>query len=262
MLTTNQSRALNQRYPKAAVTIADCITCHGKKTFWWRGPEDRYYEYDCVCEDQYLLHRYLLHCGVMRNYQTLGWQDCTHISGGTLGEISKYLDNRERYVDAGIGMTISGKQGNGKSMLAFLLLKRLIAEGMDCYATTFSDMIDNFAGGWQDRDQSRWFNSTVRNAGVLYVDDLGRERNRGIKSVGENMLETVVRSRVACSLPTILTTNLTQDDIEKGYGGHTMSLLSGCSISIEVVGPDRRRVMLQRDQAEVDAGLTRPIVVG
>lgn len=262
LLTTDESRALNDRLRMAAVTVQNCITCHGAKTFRWKDANGQDIDFDCSCEDQYVLHRYLLHCGVMLNYQRLGWADFVHLSEKAATAAAAYFDNRDRYVNAGIGLVLTGKRGNGKSLLAYLLLKQLIGEGVDCYATTFSDMIEAFAAGWQDRASSRWFSRTVRNAGVLLIDDLGRERNKGPESVGDNMLETVVRHRVSCQQPTIITTNLSEDDILSGYGGHTMSLLSERSLIVEVEGPDRREEMRGRTLEEVSQGLTRPVVLG
>lgn len=261
-LTNDEARALDQRLPAARVSVANCVTCHGQKVFRWRDADGQPAEYDCPCIDQYLLHRWLSFKGILKNYQRLGWGDLSGIPDETLLPPLDYVDKRQAYMDAGIGIVFTGGRGNGKTMLANLLLKRMIAEGEDIYATTFSDMVDNFAGGWQDREQARWFDRTVRNAGVLFIDDLGRERGKGRPgNVGENMLETVVRSRVGSNQPTIITTNLTEDEIHKGYGDHVISLLTERSIIVEVNGADRRDEIRLRTLDEVRLGLTRPVVL-
>ncbi len=261
-LTNDQSAALNARIPAAHLTVAACVTCHGKKVFTWRDDQGNPAVYDCPCADQYLLARWLMNSGIMLNYARLGWSDLIHLSDDTIAGVMDYFEHREAYISAGIGLILHGEtRGTGKTMLAMLLLKQMLAEGIGVYATTFSDMIDSFASGWQEREQSRWFSRTVRSAPVLYIDDLGRERNKGIGSVGENMLETVTRSRVASNQPTIITTNYSPEDIHKGYGGHTMSLISERSMMVEVKGKDLRPEVRQRTLDEVRQGLTRPVVL-
>lgn len=261
LLTSSESQILNERLPMASVTVENCITCHGAKTFLWKDTDGSSALYECPCEDQYVLHRFLLNSGVLLNYQRLGWNDFVHLSAEAATAASDYLDHRDRYVNAGIGMVFTGSRGNGKSLLAHLMLKMLISEGVNCFATTFGDMIDAFAAGWRERSGSRWFSRAVRNAGVLLIDDLGRERHKGPASVGDDMLETVVRHRVSCQQPTIITTNLSEKEILSGYGGHTMSLLTERSMIVEVTGADRRGEMKERLLTEVKQGLTRPVVL-
>lgn len=262
-LTNDESRALNFRFPDSQKTVEDCQTCLGRKTFrWWSPDRTEIVEYDCNCVDQYLLHRWLSHRGILKSYQRLGWGDLFNgLSEDVVAAIGDYVEHRQGYVNAGVGIIFTGTKGNGKTMLANLLLKQMIAEGENVYATTFSDMIDLFAGGWQDREQSRWFERTVRNAGVLFIDDLGRERNKGPASVGENMLETIARARVGNSQPMIITTNMPEEEIHKGYGDHVLSLLSERSVIIKVTGDDRRVQTHQRLLDEVRQGLCRPVTL-
>jgi DNA replication protein DnaC len=178
--------------------------------------------------------------------------------------VLEYVENREAYIGRGLGLVLTGSRGTGKTLLANLLVKDLISHGVTCYATTFSDMIESFAEGWRDREVSRWFSQRVRNAQVLLIDDLGRERNKGPESVGDNMLESTIRYRVANNLPTLITTNLTEADVGTGYGGHTMSLLSEKAIFLPVPGADaRKHAVPSRAMKEIRLGINqRPVVIG
>lgn len=270
-LTDTESRLLNHRDPTAKVSVANCVTCKGRKTFRWFAPGTREQmgTYECPCKAQYLLHRWMLNCGIRKQYQRMSWQDLMAIDDGTATKVTEFLDNAEWYLDSGTGLILNGEKGNGKSMLSYLILKEMIAKGITVYATTFSDMIQNFADGWEDREVSRWFERTVRNAQVLYIDDLGREykgkaqRKAGVDSVGERMLEAVIRSRVASDQTTLITTNLKREEIEQGYGGHTMSLLTECSEIVTLSNTeDWRPQKAQRDRMEIREHLTRPLVLG
>lgn len=261
MLTTNESQGLNLRNPRAKRTIENCVTCKGRKEFRWYDDGGQIVLYDCPCADQYVLSRYLWHCGVPILYQRMSWRDLTRLHSEAAEKVSEYLAMLEGAVDAGIGITFTGPPGTGKSLLSHLVMKDVIARGYDGYATTFSEMIDRFAEGWSSREQSQWFKARLRDAQVLLIDDLGREKNKGIGTVGENMLETVIRHRVACQLPTFITSNENADQIHSIYGVNTTSLLKECSTIIEVLGTDSRSAAYDDKLAEQRLNLTRPVML-
>lgn len=282
LLTNAESQALDARSKMTGFSVANCITCRGRKTFLWKAPDGTPATYACPCADQYLTFRYLLNAGVPLSYQRLGWADYEHLSGAVVERLGSFFTNRQRYLDAGFGMVLHGSRGNGKTLLANLILKELLADGISCYSTTFADMISNFMDSWRDKEQRRWFSQTVRNAAVLYIDDVGREYQTGSDrylsqqdrkeqraahhdtrpgAVRETMLEEVIRYRVGNCLPTFVSTNFSPEDVESGYGGHTMSLLSEKAIFVEVTGADRRPEIREREEQYLLAGMTRPIVI-
>lgn len=264
-LTTEQGRRLAATFP-GLPTVSNCVTCRGAGTFRWYAPGSRdtatIGTYRCSCKDQFILHRRFLNSGIHENYQRLGWDDFLYLPDDALAAVVEYVENAAALVAAGFGMVIHGDKGNGKTLMSNLLVKALIAEGYDCYANTFSTMIDTFADGWRDKADREWFNQRVRNADVLLIDDLFRERNKGAGTVGENTLEETLRHRIARSKPTIVTMNPDPMEIERAYGSHTVSLLAERSTTYRFTGPDRRAEMNARFRQEVLSGLTRPIVVG
>jgi DNA replication protein DnaC len=271
-LPNDDNAALEARYPGLAIDLKHCVTCKGAKTFRWYDGAGRPHstqapqtppvvEYDCPCADQRILHRWLLNGGVTESYQRLGWGDLWYYPEGTKATVDQYLAHADGFIDSGFGLILYGSRGTGKTLLAHLVLKTLISRGYDGYSTSFTQMIDTYAGGWTDKAERNWFNARVRNAGVLLVDDLGRERNKGAGSVGESALEEVIRHRVARSKPTMITSNFSLDQIEGGYGGHTMSLLRERASTCKFEGADRRDEMRQRSTMEITAGLRRPVVL-
>lgn len=284
MLTNVEATGLDSRTPiaKAYRPQGTCVTCLGKRWFRWRSADGQPVEYDCPCNDQYMAFRYLLHSGIPLTYQRLGWGDYTHLSDTAMAETARFLEHRDAFLNAGFGMVLWGSRGNGKTLLANLLLKEFIGDGIPCYSTTFADMVEAFAGGWHDPEKEAWFNRMLRNARVLYIDDVGREYSKDrfgdatkseeqIRaaaladnrpgSMKETLLESVVRHRTANSLPTFVSTNFTPDQVANGYGGHTMSLLGEKSHFVNVTGPDRREEMRRRESDNIVEGLTRPIVI-
>lgn len=265
-LSNEQAQWVQSRFPSLPKSPDQCPTCFGRKTFRWyakdangvRTPE--VVQYECPCRDQWVANRVLHYAGVGLVFQRYDWDDLIYKPEQAWAETMNYIEHGSGYVSNGFGLIYWGDRGNGKTLLANLLIKALLAEGHDCYVTSFTEMLDTFAGGWRDKDERTWFNRRVRNAGVLLIDDIGRERNKGHGTLGETTLEEVIRHRVAQAMPTLLTTNLDPDKIAGGYGGHTMSLLAERATMCHFEGVDRRAEMKTRFDNEVKAGLSRPVV--
>ncbi len=267
-LNNDQSARLSEKFPGMR-GIADCITCGGTKAFRWYALGSRelddVVDYQCPCVEQFRTHRRLLWSGVMESYQRLSWLDYADID--SIAPIFDYSAEAQRLVAAGVGMTIHGDRGNGKTMAANLLAKELVDMGIDCYIGTFASIVDMFADGWTSKDDREWFSSRVRNAGVLLVDDLFRERGgegeqqNKKAALGERTLEEILRHRVSRSMPTIITMNPDPDKVQAAYGGHVVSLLSERNMVVRVSGEDYRPKVMNRTVFEATHGLTRPLVV-
>lgn len=281
-LHNEESRVLDRR-SKLTFTPDHCVTCLGQRWFRWRDEHGNPAEFDCDCKGQYRLFRYLMHSGIPLNYQRLGWADLEYVEDPVTEAIADYYENRQGYINAGFGLVVHGSKGNGKSLLAYLLVKKLIADGRTCFATKFADLVDSYAQTWRDPEHEKWFTSTVRNAQVLFINDVGREykadrfadatktdeekRTRMLAdnrpgSFKETLLESVIRYRTDSALPTIIDTNYTRQDMLAGYGGHTMSLLAEKAIFVEVSGPDRRPEMMRREAEYIRQRMQRPVVIG
>jgi len=238
-----------------------CLTCRKRGTFDWFDGEQRV-TYACDCTSQWVLHRWLLNAGLGTWYQRLSWRDVVAVSQDAQLQVMNYVDRHADNVAAGLGLVIwSEDLGTGKTLMAVLTAKALLREGEDVHFCQFTDMIDYFTAGWRDEAEKRWFNRRIRNAGVLVIDDLGRE-HKGRSEVVESMLDQVIRHRVAMARPTIITTNNTPDVMKQGYGSNVMSLLSERSQWVALTGIDFRSASKDRILRETSDGLTRPLVLG
>lgn len=240
-----------------------CLTCTKKGTFRERLASGEIVDVTCDCVSQWKMHRWLLNSGVELRYQRLTWTDAVGVAAAVQEQVIGYVTQAEANVSTGTGMTLwSVDKGTGKTLLATLMLKGLLGDGHDGYFTQFNEMLNFFSDGWRDADERAWFTRKVRNAGVLVVDDMGREY-KGRAEIAEAMFDTVIRARVAASRPTIITTNYTPEQMLSGYGGNILSLLSEVNVEVHVPGRDFRpqaRERLVRDRA--DGIATYPIVVG
>lgn len=245
-----------------------CITCGAKD------PEDEatYVGIDgkphvCDCIGQYKLQRYLLHSGLQDKYQRFTWADATSIHEAALKAAIDYHDNYAAYAKRGLGLILWGQElGTGKTLLATLLFKKLLASCFDGYFVQFADMLSLYTQTWRDDEERRWFDKRLRNAGVLVIDDVGREGSARM-SVAESAFEGIIRGRVQANKPTIITTNWDVAVLEKAYTRQLGSLLSESCMYVEVrgnlptEGRTRRQQVNMATQREALEDRVRPITL-
>jgi DNA replication protein DnaC len=266
LLTNPEVERLQARYPDLPPTPDQCITCGGRGQFLWWPPRTvtrtEPVEWKCNCLDQWVLHRYLLNAGIPIGYQRLGWDDMEAITADTRQAMAEYIEHADAYVRAGCGLMLHGDPGTGKTMLAVLLLKALLAEGYSGYFTTFTDMVALYTSTWRSDEERAWFDQRIRNVTFLVLDDPGKEyggaRGSGLAGAA---FDAVLRYRVSSSKPTIVTTNHDSDRVAENYGGSIIDLLSECSRQIVFDGESFRDRHRQRVLNEVSLNLTRPVVI-
>ena len=231
-----------------------CPTCDKKGTYLWRGRQ-----WDCDCEYQLQLHKHYLDAGIGVTYQRLDWDD---YAGPTkvLDGVVKYLDKRADFLRQGMGLYFLGPFGTGKTMLANLVLKELIKDGLTCWATTFSQTVEMFTAGWSDKADQRYFQAKFINSEVLLLDDVGKELRGTRINLAETTFDAILRQRVQAGRTTFITTNMNPADLEDGYGAAILSLIREKSLELLFSGDDFRVAARERGVDEVLAGEVRPIV--
>jgi DNA replication protein DnaC len=264
VLKAEESDRLESLFSDIPRSLDECVTCAGKKTFKWYdnygSPDAQIVDYECPCSDQIILSNFLRNAGIGKQGQRISLGDCQEVPVGALEAIANYIEQADYYVTRGMGLLFHGQHGTGKTLLVTILAKQLLAEGVDGYFTTFNGMLDNFASGWRDDKNRQWFEKRIRNAPLLVVDDIGRE-NKNLNNMASNALDTVFRSRVQNSLPTIITTNLNPSDFEKSYSSGVMGLVTETSLTYEFLGESFREKQRERSMEEARLFLSRPITV-
>lgn len=253
MTTTFLSDADLTRLKTQYPGLDRCPTCRDKGHFTWDGEERT-----CDCDRQRRLHVQYLHAGIGVTYQRLMWSDFTG-PGALLDPFLDYIDNAEAYIDRGIGLFISGPVGTGKTMLANLVLKELVKRGYKCNATTFSSTVEAFTAGWNSQEEKQRFAERFMYSEVLLLDDMGKEFRRQ-NGLHQTTFDHILRTRVQAGRPTLLTTNMTPQEVKTGYGAAVLSLLVEQSIEILLPGEDFRPTAHDRTVAEVRSKEVRPIV--
>lgn len=270
-LTTEEYRRLERkstvqipRPPKEA-----CKTCNKTGTFKsWDEDGLEVVEFSCNCIDQYRLSMELLSRGIDHEYQRLDWYDLGDQHEEYLNDyIVDYIEHADGYSNNGLGITMHGTPGTGKSLMMYLLAKNLIGQGHDVFFTQHLHMIDLYKAGWSDREDREYFKSRCLRSQHLFIDDFGTERETTMRATEDTLLDQVLRTRAANDLPTHITTNLSQDllnpDMKGGkYDSRIRSLLSGKNESMLVVGEDYRPTRQRKRREEIKLGISRPVTLG
>jgi DNA replication protein DnaC len=254
-LSDDESARLYRNHPQLGRSYQRyCPTCDRKGTYPWRGRE-----WECDCEYQLQLHKHYLAAGIGLTYQRLDWDD---YAGPTkvLDGVTKYLDKRQEFMRRGMGLYFLGSYGTGKTMLANLVLKELVKDGLTCWATTFSQTVEMFTSGWSDKADKDYFQAKFVNSEVLLLDDVGKELRGTRINLAETTFDAILRQRVQAGRVTLITTNLTPGDLEDGYGSAILSLIREKSLEVVFDGSDFRTSARERETDEVLRGEVRPIV--
>jgi DNA replication protein DnaC len=218
--------------------------------------------YICNCRDQYKLWLYLSYAGLGYRYMQYRWADLETRPPEIQNVLSDYIANFPEYADRGLGLVLhSPNTGTGKTLIASLLFKTLLELGNEGFFTTFADMLDMFTAGWKNQEDQRWFDQQVRQAGVLVIDDIGREAAYR-RAVADDLLDSVIRSRAYHGRPTIITTNFSLDQLRERYSHNIVSLLEESFFFCDVSGEDRREQVKLRLQEEAKSKIVRPVTLG
>lgn len=158
-----------------------------------------------------------------------------------------YVENFEQLRARGKGLLFYGSVGTGKTFYAACIVNSLIDRGYPCMITNFARLVNTIQGMY---DGKQAYIDGLNRFDLLVIDDLAAERDTDYMS---ETVQTIIDSRYRAGLPTIVTTNLTAEEIKNPADikkQRTYSRLLEMCIPVEINGADRRRKKLKEDYAE------------
>jgi len=244
----------------------DCNTCGGQKTFrFWNEDRTEVVDWECNCEDQYVLSLYFASRGISRRDSTISWADMTAVPQAGIEWRNNYLSNADAFVRNGFGAVLIGDSGTGKSALVNLMLRTLMFLGYDGYFIRYPSLLDWVPKTWQDEEEDHFFKKRVVNAGVLVIDDLGGSTSEIEKSSPEfamRAIDNILRHRLSVGVPTFITSRLSADKLQSIFGQSISDLIRESS-SIHVLrGESFRHTGEDPFVADIKNGMSRPVVFG
>jgi DNA replication protein DnaC len=172
-------------------------------------------------------------------------------------ELRDYVEHAADYFEAGIGLTLIGTPGTGKTHLTVGLLKQAVAGGyLACFAGVVP-LLDRlkatFDGHRASESEQRILRSLIE-PDVLVLDDL---RVDNLTVWARDRLYAIVGGRWERGLPTLTTSNYTPEELfhpagrdRLGLDEGTLSRLIRSALTITIAGEDYR---LERKRKKIAA---------
>lgn len=160
-------------------------------------------------------------------------------------KMSKILDYCKEYAEKfdtdSVSLFMYGETGLGKTHLSLAIAEKAIKKGFNVVygsANDFFSMIERERFGRSELPDGTT-EEKLMSCDLLILDDLGAEYITKL-SVAE--LYSIINSRMARELPTIISTNVALDELEKIYNNRITSRIIGTYQMLHFVGNDIRQV--------------------
>jgi DNA replication protein DnaC len=153
--------------------------------------------------------------------------------------IKQYLKNKE-WRD-GYGLFITGPVGCGKTHIASAIVHELAKENIYTLFVFVPDFLDEIRASYHEDEEDGYDRENpfelAKQSTVLVLDDLGTEK---ITEWAREKLLQLINYRMNNKLATIITTNLSMNDISERLGERIQSRLKLMCEEIKIMGKDKR----------------------
>ncbi len=254
---------VSQLAKRSGVPLNHCPTCGAKPievvegVTGWENGTYRYQgeEHECDCDFQMKMRKHYLLANIGDQYQRLDWREYNRDDDVKVA-VACYLENWNNYKRNGIGIEFASKsQGTGKTFAATYIGKELIKRGERVFFIPFSDVI-----GVLSRARSDWeyLYNRMYDSNVLILDEVQPPYSDAQHALFSDNLEQLIRNRTNFNMVTLMTTNLTEEELMEEYP-RAYSLIQLKQIRIPMTGSDFRQ-SVELDDIEIDyANEIRPI---
>ncbi len=131
-----------------------------------------------------------------------------------------------------------GKTGLGKTFLSSCIASELLKKGVSVAFDSIQNYlreIENEHFGRSDGDTLQ----TLLNAELVILDDLGSEFQSGFTA---SAIYNIINSRLNMGKPTIVSSNLSTDELTAKYDDRIISRLTGMFCTLRFIGEDIRQI--------------------
>lgn len=212
-------------------------------------------EHACDCDTQIQLRKHYLLANIGDQYQRLDWAD--YDNEDVKSVVSTYLDKWDAFKINGMGLEFaSPRLGVGKTFGATYVAKELIKKGERVFFLPFLEVISTLT---RQHAEAEYLERKLHDSTVLVLDEVVPPWTAPQAQLFAGKLEEVVRNRTNFNKVTIMTTNMTEDELYEHYP-RIYSLLQAKQIRIVLEGRDARQGRIAKENLElVLNGEVRPI---
>lgn len=255
----NRVESLTQQ---GGIPLDQCPTCRATRievephvygwingTYKFRGKS-----HNCDCDEQMALRKHYLVANIGEQYQRLNWADYDG-SSRVRTAVDNYLKHFQSARLNGMGVEFGGRTlGTGKTFAATYIAKELIKQGERVYFTPFLDIMSLYEA-LDGHDLERY----LKAVSILVLDEVIPPESAAQAGFFARKFEELIRHRTNFNLPTIMTTNLSQNQLRQSYP-RPYSLLEAKQVRVQVEGEDARMGKIGWENLEITANdEVRPI---
>lgn len=147
----------------------------------------------------------------------------------------------EKFIDQAFPLKLYGDPGTGKTYFMLTLVKELlenkrIHRGMLRFINAM-DLDDRVDEEFKRCGAAHYFIQSLKDDYYLFIDDFGIEKS---KDRAERNYYSLLDDRLANQKPTIISTNLKEEEVLNIYGARIHSRLKQC-ITLHIKGEDQRK---------------------
>lgn len=193
--------------------------------------------------DKQLLIKLFEQRGIFRRYWDCSFEKIEHRCvpqqvRDEYREVKAYADNLKNYIRDGVGLILKGPVGTMKTSLAVAVLQKSLADGYGGLFVPMASLLDNIFT-LKAKSVEEWANyeQRIRETGLLVLDDLGAEHTEGWV---QTKVDAIISERYNRQLPIIVTTNLSNDQLQKTYAARVIDRLRSTAKMITFRGSSLR----------------------
>lgn len=239
----------------SGIPLDQCPTCLSKLEYhgdiWGRENGTYIYkgvEHDCDCETQIELRKHYLLANIGDQYQRLDWSDFRDEDVKT--DVAAYLENWTAFKLQGMGIEFASPQlGTGKTFCATNVAKELIKRGERAYFIPFGEVLSLYQTDSEHRDL---IENRLRDINILVLDEVVPPWTDAQGQFFASKFEEIIRHRTNFNRVTIVTTNLTEQNLRYHYP-RPYSLLEAKQFRVVLEGEDARQFMVRNRNLDMAA---------
>ncbi len=149
----------------------------------------------------------------------------------------------ENFPAVSSNLLLQGDPGLGKTYLSACIARVVAKKGCSvCYDTAASALSaferQKFARSPEEQEQAGRRVERMLSCDLMILDDLGTEM---VSPMSVSALYTLINSRLVAGRKTIISTNLSDEQVAKNYGGQISSRIAGEFLCLPFAGEDIRR---------------------
>ncbi|HVJ48606.1 ATP-binding protein [Desulfitobacterium sp.] len=198
--------------------------------------------YPCSCMQQKKMENQFRHARMARGllncrfenfrqdfYHSLNSQDRTYLEYALKAYTASQEFVRQCILEShGLGLLFTGPVGSGKTFLAAAIANALMEKDKQVLFLVVPDLLDELRATYKSEANELDLLDTAREIPILILDDLGAHN---YTEWTRNRLYSIINSRLNEELPTVITSNLSLEEMEEHLGARTTSrLIQACRI--------------------------------